>query len=309
MFDARSPLLAAVMMTACTAPVPSPEPPAPSAAPQHADVAQREMPLIGATKAAPAPAPPPDKPAHVFEVQFGTPEMTACARKLVQATEKVLQSPAFAANLKRYGAMFDMPRQKQVPSAQIFSAYFGLEAATGGPGPLPALIVRGSETACAKPRPTPLGSSSVAVTDVFRCGHRALTQVSDFVVYRWYSKGDVEPTESKACAINTIAHELTHAVVAKPVGPKTAPDHLELYQDGDHRSLPHDVSLVSYTTGSIAQCTYMADKGLIGGADGGTAADFDACVKLWGTMDFFVSKKCEQFDNEPLGAAPCPELL
>jgi hypothetical protein len=73
---------------------------------------------------------------------------------------------------------------------------------------------------------------------------------------------------AKACAINTIAHEWTHAIGDGSSG------HIERYTDKgwQHSKVP----LVSYTTGSIAQCTRL-----------GTSGDaFWKCVESAGSASF-----------------------
>ncbi len=56
--------------------------------------------------------------------------------------------------------------------------------------------------------------------------------------------------ETRACAINSLAHELVHAVIDRSSG---APDHA--YQDGGHASEARP--LASYAIGAIAQCAYL----------------------------------------------------
>jgi hypothetical protein len=294
-----------LLMISCGAPgsTPPPEAAAALAAEPVPPMTATAAPTAVAEVSAPS-SPPPVKPAHVEEARFSNVEMTRCAQKLIEATEKVLQSPTFEANFKKHSTMLDMPKGQNIPVDEVFTSYFGLEAATGGPGPLPSILVSRAKDACAKPSVKSLTSGSVAVTDVFRCDNRAVTQVQEFVINRWYSKGNAAPSESKACAINTIAHELTHTVVAKAVGATTKADHRELYLDGDYKSLPHDQYLVSYATGTIAQCTYMQDSGLIDK----TEADFAKCVKDAGTMEFTPSNNCKLFDGDKVGSAPCPEL-
>ena len=106
------------------------------------------------------------------------------------------------------------------------------------------------------------------------------------------------PSISKACAINTLAHELTHTIVADPAHDNSR----QLYTDDGYRSLTGPVRLVSYTLGSLAQCTYMQKNTLIPPTD----AAFDECMRTWGTHSFMVSKECTKHDKTPVAETDCP---
>jgi hypothetical protein len=245
-----------------------------------------------------APAPPP-LPYHKIDVLIGDKGKSQCAQNLIRATEQVLHSDSFRKNFLKYAPMLDKARSGTPLSPKdVFAGYFGTDVLGGGPGPLPVMLVLDRKDACSDAlRAKKLTNKNVpAVTDLFRCGDHALVQIHEYVIMRWYSDGKTAPTVSKACAINTIAHELTHTVLKRvePLG--------QLYTDDGHDDLKKTTYLVSYSTGAIAQCTYMQDKALIAG----NTAALDKCVETWGTTDFLVSNECTDPGKATRMDAPCP---
>ena len=84
-------------------------------------------------------------------------------------------------------------------------------------------------------------------------------------------------TAAYACAINTAAHEMTHAVLGTRIQ--------QLYLDAAHADATEP--LVSYTVGAIAQCLYLEQQGVL------TASMFASCVNQVGTTSFNPAT-CEQ---------------
>jgi hypothetical protein len=88
-----------------------------------------------------------------------------------------------------------------------------------------------------------------------------------------YQRAHSTTLEEKACAVNTLAHEWTHAIMHKE------PQGLQMvFEDGDH---DHQAGAVaSYTIGAFAQCLYLAD------ANGKEGFDVRRCVEAVGTNAF-----------------------
>ncbi|HWW86024.1 MAG TPA: hypothetical protein VNZ26_20655 [Vicinamibacterales bacterium] len=75
-----------------------------------------------------------------------------------------------------------------------------------------------------------------------------------------------------ACAVNTLAHEWTHAIPL-PENPNGS-----LYQDARHKN--SGMGLVSYTVGAIAQCVYLEMQGFR------VKEKFGECLDAVGTTRF-----------------------
>ncbi len=93
-------------------------------------------------------------------------------------------------------------------------------------------------------------------------GSTAITTLQPIVLERYN-----DTLEARACTINTIAHEWTHAIVG---------DGKMLFTDDHHADAR--APLVSYTVGAVAQCAYLARQRPL--------LDIAACVETVGTVDF-----------------------
>ena len=98
----------------------------------------------------------------------------------------------------------------------------------------------------------------------------AVTHLKASVVERWHGT-DPAGMVSRACVINTIAHEWTHTLAQT--------DGHEMVTDDGHEDSPYP--LVSYTVGAVAQCAFLLDYGLL------TPGHFEACVDGAGSRDFY----------------------
>jgi hypothetical protein len=94
----------------------------------------------------------------------------------------------------------------------------------------------------------------------------AETHLSPVVLERWLRGG----TKSRACAVNTLAHELTHTVVDASAS--------MVFLDGGYTWmwLTGGRHVVSYTVGTVAQCTVLEEAG----------QPYEACVAEAGTTAF-----------------------
>lgn len=93
----------------------------------------------------------------------------------------------------------------------------------------------------------------------------------------------------RSCAINTMAHEITHTIS------RTPGKYIYAIADTAVGSLPADTSATaSYLVGSVAQCTWLQAQGRIG------AADVPKCVGVFGVKEF-NNPKCPEFEaDEPI---------
>jgi hypothetical protein len=90
----------------------------------------------------------------------------------------------------------------------------------------------------------------------------------------------------KSCAINTLAHEISHTLS------KQAGSNLQyILDEEDGRPRPRaGEPFASYLTGTVAQCTYLQSKGRI------KAAGFDSCVAVFGVARF-NSDSCDDYPD------------
>ena len=99
---------------------------------------------------------------------------------------------------------------------------------------------------------------------------------------------------ARACAINTLAHEWTHAVVDRA-------DHVQVYQDNGHRDAKN--GLVSYVVGAVAQCVYLDRFFYVsGGGPRSPANGFDWCVRTVGTTSFDPGTCSDDWATRSFGA-------
>jgi hypothetical protein len=93
---------------------------------------------------------------------------------------------------------------------------------------------------------------------------------------RWQSQDEVE----RSCAINTVAHEMTHLISNSPsifmghITDSFAATLTSVRSDGSPISPRHAVA--SYLIGTVAQCTWLQEKGYL------PAVDLATCVQVFG---------------------------
>ena len=93
---------------------------------------------------------------------------------------------------------------------------------------------------------------------------------------------------TRSCAINTLAHEMTHNMTRDPT------EFLWAFTDtGLGNSVTGEKG--SYTMGALAQCTYLQSVGRI------TQTGIPQCVAVWGLTNTFLGSRCDDYDdNEPV---------
>jgi len=120
--------------------------------------------------------------------------------------------------------------------------------------------------------------ASGETADTGIAGDHGLTNFGIDNLARWPAGETPDELLERACMINTISHEWTHAI-------SDARAHVR-FTDGCHGS--SSVPLVSYTVGSIAHCVYLEQKHVI-------AHDrFWPCVAYVGTATFSGLSVCEK---------------
>ncbi|MCP5396659.1 MAG: hypothetical protein H6918_07990 [Sphingomonadaceae bacterium] len=129
-------------------------------------------------------------------------------------------------------------------------------------------------------------------------GPEAAMSIGRVNMYR-YKQSDVV---DRSCAINTLAHEISHTISSDAALYRFAITDTALASRPDK-----ETPLASYLVGSVAQCTYLQRAGRI--AKAGVAA----CVEVFGVRAF-NNARCPQFANgelvawRPGLADPAPEL-
>ena len=207
-------------------------------------------PSVGPTppaSAASSPAPEPSSdlptaqapPIASYE-QLGSPARIADIHALVDATVNVVTSPAFHTHMAALASLRATPdsRETSEPERMFIVRRVSSLDPVSKPGPT-SYALKGAS--CKHQTADTLFKGSLGST----------TYLNQCTLDRAASRPTPgsDDVEAFACAINTIAHEWTHAVYGG--------DHhsLERYLDRGHK--PSSGMLVSYTTGAVAQCTYL----------------------------------------------------
>lgn len=134
-------------------------------------------------------------------------------------------------------------------------------------------------------RRTPVEFGKGAITGFN--GRRWRMAISRKTLDRWLSDDPVV----KSCAVNTVAHEITHTFVAQAGGGM-------VFIDGGRRAKPSRRSGMtgSYVIGQLAQCTWLAQQGRI------ATGDVTACVPVfYSRRGRFSAGRCDDFaDGRPV---------
>jgi hypothetical protein len=240
---------------------------------------------------------PPAAPVYIDAVSSA--EERAQLESLINEASSILRSAAFASNLmalqKHYPRIFANPDMPDVSPERLLNilrvkepgtryirvpvALIGSAAYNDGSGSFNYIARTGSVHWNGE---EPTGSMTLGRVNMYRYG---LT----------------DPVE-KSCAINTMAHEISHTISRR------AGKYIYAIADTSSGARPDKtVPLASYLVGAVAQCTWLQQKGRVGA--GGVAA----CVKVFGTQNF-NSNRCSQFgDGQPVVerdglAEPAPPL-
>jgi hypothetical protein len=194
-----------------------------------------------------------------YEVSAG--DERAVLEDLVSETRRIVVTPSFRSHVVQYTGdrvLKASTTGKSVDGRTALAHYLGV-APDGGK---PDFVIISNDGKDDPKVPGETGPSQVV--------GQSRMHLSPEVVRRWQSSN----LRRKSCAINTVAHELTHTVIDRTSG------HAELlFRDGGYTWmwLLGGQHLVSYTFGTIAQCTWLQEK---------NGEDFDRCVERMGTKNF-----------------------
>lgn len=161
----------------------------------------------------------------------------ADADALIAATRSVIESPRFQQVVTARGDLHVSALGAKIEGAVLYAAYLSLRPERRIV-PTTITIMRGLPARTS-------GITALCAAD--RGTRRASIRLQPYVLRQWRSKS----LKARSCAINTLAHELTHAVV------EGADD--QLFTDDGIRWF--SFALVSYGLGTIAQCLYLEHEG------------------------------------------------
>lgn len=162
------------------------------------------------------------------------------AQALIDATTAVIESPRFHDVVLSHPGLHVSPAGPEIDPKVLLAAYLGSEA--NGRHMVPAALYMREL------------SKATRGTTVIR-GAQATMCIRPDVLRQWASGSVVV----QACAVNTLAHELTHTV-ADPGSTAS------LFTDSGarawlHRWISGPADLVSYGVGTLAECTYLEQMG------------------------------------------------
>ena len=172
------------------------------------------------------------------------------AAELLDATLSLIDSEQFRQNLQAYGQnAWSAPFGKVVPPSLIAAAYLGNDPVWHVLESIVVWVGKNDADATATTSLLPLPCSKATI----QIGRSRL---------KWWNNGT---TKGRGCAINTLAHELSHAI------PEGSGQCGNLFRDkGFHWAMWRP--LVSYKVGGIAECTYRQLQ------EDPTARDMRQCV-------------------------------
>jgi hypothetical protein len=242
--------------------VASPAPPAPPPPPVPAPPAPASF--FPVPEPQPQPDAPADTPVALPEPDFekiADPVARDTLRFAVAEARGVISSASFRRHLMALTRLDAHAGELPTTGAAVAELYLGLE---GVPRQYPTTYLVSGEGCGTSTASTRIdGSSRTATTTLRGC---TIERASAYPLTR------EESVEKFACAVNTIAHEWTHAI------PEPGKPGVWLYKDDGHRDVT--VAIVSYTVGSIAQCAYLDAHGFR------VEEKFDECVRLVGKTVF-----------------------
>ena len=201
-------------------------------------------------------------------------------RHVVDSTRTVISSDQFKAALGRIAKMDPNVGAKATTGLEVLTAYSGASSTLGQV--VTQYVLTG--TTCEEAGQT----ASTLLVDATPKGPArtwyARVTLNPCTLERALSSSDGE----FACAVNTAAHEWTHAVLNGDE---------QLYQDKGHGGDRNP--MVSYTVGAIAQCVYLATRP----TPRIPATAIDACVAKVGTHSFDPKSCSDEWAKQFGGSA------
>ncbi|MEP2734697.1 MAG: hypothetical protein ABJP34_00240 [Erythrobacter sp.] len=151
--------------------------------------------------------------------------------------------------------------------------YIGQCSNPAGPSPLP----------CKRAKFTDNNTNQFATNRAIKPGEDTLLEILiGRELHKRYLKDD---PFKKSCAINTLSHEILHGFA-----PDTGKIHTTYFRDTDANGQRFNSQspLATYYVGSVAQCTWLQRKGLVGN----TKTELRTCLARYGTNEF-LSNQCD----------------
>lgn len=195
----------------------------------------------------------PKAPVPVFDENLSS-EAKAKLQRAIAATEEVVRSEAFQRRLASTTNLYDRTGGRLVSPDSLLKAY--------NYDRLPVFYRQEGDQYWA----------GTSVKD-----GRATINLGARHINRWTEDTSRTAIRRRACIVNTIAHEWVHTVSASGAD--------SLYLDDRRGRSRHP--LVSYTVGSIAQCTVLENHRLL------RHGMFWECVETVGTRVFRGASQCE----------------
>lgn len=206
---------------------------------------------------------------------------------LMDSARTVLASKAFTDNLRSLGATTKVYRDgaRNQPRLITIQELIEMLGSRGGFRFVPtAAALSGSENLFGGLT----GWIGATETDGTQAGSLTLYRGD---MARWRSQDVVE----RSCALNTMAHELSHTISAEPKR------FWQALLDYNRFDAPAATPASSYLIGTVAQCTWLQQKKRV------TAKGFGQCVAVFGTRHF-NNRRCRSFaanqDVEPRVGLP-----
>lgn len=203
----------------------------------------------------------------------------ASAQSLVSEAQRTLQSDRFRENLlslsTEYTQIFAGTTEKGNPEASVLIDVPKLAEIISGTPPYRYAY------SPVKPR----GSWHHYVpTDVQMVdGEIGELRLARGHLWNWQNPSHV----TRSCAINTVAHEMTHLISNDVNAMNDWTQPLRDWGAGNLDPKPH---VASYLAGAVAQCTWLQESGY------SPSVDLRKCVKVFGSRAF-NSGRCSQFPN------------
>ncbi len=248
-------------------------------------------------------APAPEKPAAGTTPQIVVGDVDHADRAALSAwieeAVTLFKSPDFEANMRRAGERFPevyLSRTEDIISTQLLLKRLKTEDPylSGLWWPKTYVVLQGETAVRSKDRfgfgfegsrkavagPNP-NEAAPQKTGRIELGRLHLAR---------YSRGDAV---EKSCAINTLAHEISHTLSERPER-----YWMHILDSERHTTPPRGIYEASYFIGVVAQCTYLETVGRI------TPAAFESCMMTFSDpsqASRFRSAACDDFpEGKPL---------
>lgn len=213
------------------------------------------------------------------------PADSADFRRLTEEANRILRSGALSENLRSlqraYPTIFARP-EHEITLAQTADYLAGKGARFV---PMPVDLVEALDADGKK------NASAVRYVEGGRDSSASMRIIRP-VLERYRSPNRVQ----QACAINTLAHELSHTLSLQP------DRFVQLFKDTKLNRSDHSVPRASYFLGSLAQCTYLQEVAPAQLARGPEA--LMTCLQVFGETAF-NTLRCKSFRNDqPVALRP-----